>query len=623
MALKTLLVVQSTNLKYMPFESQGERTAAMQDCKDHSLEIITAIFDMKFDKDMDVQREVFAMLNTIYDEYNYSCYSNLGREVGYYQSKEAKIFEESNVRILEPIITYLEKRLLPQIITITYSCRSLTDERTAEAITLGSNVIELALKTNSAGGRNVIDSLLTLEHTQTPSMLSFQEIVIQWVENTLQPMLYSTNPSVVYAAGEGIVKLLPYDLLSSFTLQYSTQAFNALLNLSVLPYQNVRSQLSGLIVKCVEYLPFKNLCENTNEDKKVLNNGEIYKPLTRDMGEWIKDASDPTVIRSFDEGISPLDQVVRCIFRIQDTSSRVKYLCEFFYKIFKKILKEIDENTDPSEIYDFTNGVWIGNVIKNDDMDNSFKEEIVIAMLRTVGFLEPIQIDNEKCKWGILAVHILQITEPCLKWGIDERRTYITEYTDRLSRMCVAFDHTTDDRVSVLWIYLCNILNTILEDIKYIQKESLPRILMILCEHCPSEQSVPIISELINEKLQSVYTDYNEYMDEALEYYILCLQYIGIYYPKLSKDVMESLQAAEEQLEIGEHMKKEIELAIEKIGLAVGKKSVTTSLKIPSNIPSGIKKKILDSYKNKRAIYTDNDILIKLVYIIIIFLLYL
>lgn len=46
----------------MPFESQGERTAAVQDCKDHSLEIITHIFDMKFDKDMDVQREVFALV---------------------------------------------------------------------------------------------------------------------------------------------------------------------------------------------------------------------------------------------------------------------------------------------------------------------------------------------------------------------------------------------------------------------------------------------------------------------------------------------------------------------------------------------------------------------------------
>lgn len=57
-----LIVIQSTDLKYMPFESQGERTAAVQDCKDHSLEIITHIFDMKFDKDMDVQREVFALV---------------------------------------------------------------------------------------------------------------------------------------------------------------------------------------------------------------------------------------------------------------------------------------------------------------------------------------------------------------------------------------------------------------------------------------------------------------------------------------------------------------------------------------------------------------------------------
>lgn len=104
------------------------------------------------------------------------------------------------MRIFEPIITFIEKRLLPQIITITYSCRSLTDERTAEAVTLGCNVMELALKTNKAGGRSEIDTPLTLEHTPTPSNISFQEVVFQWIESTLIPLLHSTNPSVVYAS---------------------------------------------------------------------------------------------------------------------------------------------------------------------------------------------------------------------------------------------------------------------------------------------------------------------------------------------------------------------------------------------------------------------------------------
>lgn len=117
--------------------------------------------------------------------------------------------------------------------------------------------------------------------------------------------------------GEGIIKLLPFDLISSCSTRFATETFYALLNLATLSYQNVRQQLAELLIKCVNYIQFNTLTEKICEDKKVLNNGEIYTPLTRDMGEWIKDPTNPSVIMSYDSGITNLDQVLRCIFRIR------------------------------------------------------------------------------------------------------------------------------------------------------------------------------------------------------------------------------------------------------------------------------------------------------------------
>lgn len=233
-------------------------------------------------------------------------------------------------------------------------------------------------------------------------------------------------------------------------------------------------------------------------------------------------------------------------------------------------------------------------------------------MIRSLSYLEPVTVTEETVKWALLAVQILMICEPCLKWLRDERRGFTNEYYDRLSRMCVKYDNTTEPLFKNIWLFLCNVLNTLLKDLDVIDQDSLMVILMILSEHCPSEESVSIITEFIKGKILDVKKDYNEYMDEALFYYSLCLQFVSVHHTKVAEEAIEILQSTISTLDIGPHLVKELELVIERINLALGNKQIHTSIRMP-NCPSSICKKILESYRNKRPIFSENDLLMKIV----------